>query len=67
VEDEEAHGGAAGEQAGSEDGKIDEDVRILGEKSAQHHEEDGKRATEGVNNCCCEKSQNLRVPENVPV
>ena len=36
-------------------GKIDEDVRIIGEKSAQHHKEDGKRATEGVNDAAAAK------------
>jgi hypothetical protein len=30
------------------DRKSDEDVHIIGEKSAQHHKEDGKRATEGI-------------------
>ncbi len=36
-------------------GKLDEDVRIIGEKSAQHHKEDGKRATEGVNDAAAAK------------
>ena len=35
-EDKEVHGGAAGEQ-GAGDGKSDEDVRIIGQQSAQHH------------------------------
>lgn len=48
-EDKEVHGGAAGEQ-GAGDGKSDEDVRIIGQQSAQHHKEDGKRAKE----CVCE-------------
>ena len=48
-EDKEVHGGAAGER-GAGDGKSDEDVRIIGQQSAQHHKEDGKRASEGVNN-----------------
>jgi hypothetical protein len=46
-EDKEVHGGAAGEQ-GAGDGKSDEDVRIIGQQSAQHHKEDGKRAKECV-------------------
>ncbi len=37
------------------DGKSDEDVRIIGERSAQHHKEDGKRATEGVNDTAAAK------------
>jgi hypothetical protein len=53
-EDKEVHGGAAGEQ-GAGDGKSDEDVRIIGEQSAQHHKEDGKRATEGVNDAAAAK------------
>ena len=48
-EDKEVHGGAAGER-GAGDGKSDEDVRIIGQQSAQHHKEDGKRAKE----CVCE-------------
>ena len=54
-EDKEVHGGAAGEQ-GAGDGKSDEDVRIIGQQSTQHHkevwsleEEDGKRTAECVN------------------
>ena len=53
-EDKEAHGGAAGEQ-GAGDGKSDEDVRIIGERSEQHHKEDGKRATEGVDDAAAAK------------
>ena len=53
-EDKEAHGGAAGEQ-GAGDGKSDEDVRIIGERSEQHHKEDGKRATEGVDDVAAAK------------
>ena len=53
-EDKEVHGGAAGEQ-GAGDGKSDEDVRIIGEQSAQHHKEDGKRATAGVNDAAAAK------------
>jgi cobalamin biosynthesis protein CobT len=53
-EDKEVHGGASGEQ-GAGDGKSDEDVRIIGEQSAQHHMEDGKRATEGVNDAATAK------------
>jgi hypothetical protein len=30
-------------------------VRIIGEQSVQHHKEDGKRATEGVNNAAAAK------------
>ena len=48
-EDKEVHGGASGER-GAGDGKSDEDVRIIGQQSAQHHKEDGKRAKE----CVCE-------------
>ena len=54
-EDKEVHGGAGGEQ-GAGDGKSDEDVRIIGQQSTQHHkevwsleEEDGKRTAECVN------------------
>jgi hypothetical protein len=47
--DEEASGGAAGEQEGAGDGKSAADVLIVGEEKAQHHNEDGKRASEGVN------------------
>jgi hypothetical protein len=54
-EDKEVHCGAAGEQ-GAGDGKSDEDVRIIGQQSTQHHkevwsleEEDGKRTAECVN------------------
>lgn len=53
-EDKEVHGGAAGEQ-GAGDGKSDEDVRIIGQQSAQHHKEDGKRATECVNDAAAAK------------
>jgi hypothetical protein len=53
-EDKEVHGGAAGEQ-GAGDGKNDEDVRIIGQQSAQHHKEDGKRATECVNDAAAAK------------
>ena len=55
-EDKEVHGGAAGEQ-GAGDGKSDEDVRIIGQQSAQHHKEDGKRATECVNDAAAKKKQ----------
>ncbi len=48
------HGGAAGEQ-GAGDGKSDEDVRIIGQQSAQHHKEDGKRAAECVNDAAAAK------------
>jgi cobalamin biosynthesis protein CobT len=47
--DEEASCGAAGEQEGVGDGKSAADVLIVGEEKAQHHNEDGKRASEGVN------------------
>jgi hypothetical protein len=40
---------------GAEDGKSDEDVCIIGQQSAQHHKEDGKRATEGVNDAAAAK------------
>jgi cobalamin biosynthesis protein CobT len=53
-EDKEVHGGAAGER-GAGDGKSDEDVRIIGQQSAQHHKEDGKRATECVNDAAAAK------------
>jgi hypothetical protein len=53
-EDKEAHGGASGEQ-GAGDGKSDKDVRIIGERSDQHHKEDGKRATEGVDDAAAAK------------
>ena len=53
-EDKEVHGGAAGER-GAGDGKSDEDVCIIGQQSAQHHKEDGKRATECVNDAAAAK------------
>jgi hypothetical protein len=53
-EDKEVHGGAAGER-GAGDGKSDEDVRIIGQQSAQHHKEDGKRAAECVNDAAAAK------------
>jgi hypothetical protein len=53
-EDKEVHGGASGER-GAGDGKSDEDVCIIGQQSAQHHKEDGKRATEGVNDAAAAK------------
>jgi hypothetical protein len=53
-EDKEVHGGASGER-GTGDGKSDEDVCIIGQQSAQHHKEDGKRATEGVNDAAAAK------------
>jgi len=53
-EDKEVHGGAAGEQ-GAGDGKSDEDVCIIGQQSAQHHKEDGKRAAECVNDAAAAK------------
>jgi hypothetical protein len=53
-EDKEVHGGAAGER-GAGDGKSDEDVCIIGQQSAQHHKEDGKRATECVHDAAAAK------------
>ena len=47
--DEETSCGAAGEKKGVGDGKSAADVLIVGEEKAQHHKEDGKRASEGVN------------------
>ena len=47
--DEEASCGAAGEQEGVGDGKSAADVLIVGEEKSQHHNEDGKRGSEGVN------------------
>ena len=47
--DEEASCGAAGEQEGVGDGKSAADVLIVGEEKSQHHNEDGKRDSEGVN------------------
>jgi hypothetical protein len=37
------------DEQGAGDGKSDEDVRIISEQNTQHHKEDGKRTTEGVN------------------
>ena len=57
-EDKEVHGGAADEQ-GAGDGISDEDMRIIGQQSAQHHKEDGKRATECVNDAAAAKKAKI--------
>jgi hypothetical protein len=59
VEDDEAHCGASGEKEGLGDGKIDEVVHIICEKSAQRHKENRKRATEGVNDTAAAKKAKI--------
>ena len=58
--DEEASCGAAGEQEGVGDGKSAADVLIVGEEKSQHHNEDGKRGSEGVNDAPMQSQYNKR-------